>query len=122
MAASVQATKQQIAFYASTPAYRKVLELHGWGDLQSELHRLSLDGRWDAPTRAYTSELAFTSSLTTRGQFRMLWIGDPQVLPLDPVVSRRRSRAGSSRERAHRRSRSISGFASTPKQSTCGAR
>jgi hypothetical protein len=45
-----------------------------------------LDGRWDAPTRAYTSELAFTSSLTARGQFRMLWIGDPQVLPLDPVV------------------------------------
>ncbi len=44
------------------------------------------DGRWDAPTKAYTSELAFTSSLTARGQFRMLWIGDPQVLPLDPVV------------------------------------
>ena len=40
-------TRKQIAFYASTPAYRKVLELHGWGDLQTELHRLSLDGDWD---------------------------------------------------------------------------
>ena len=25
-------TKKQIAFYASTPAYRGVLDLHGWGD------------------------------------------------------------------------------------------
>lgn len=41
-------TRKQIAFYASTPAYRKVLELHGWGDLQDELHRLSLQGQWDA--------------------------------------------------------------------------
>ena len=45
-----------------------------------------VDGRWDAPTRAYTSDLAFTSSLTARGQFRMLWLGDPPVLPLEPVV------------------------------------
>jgi probable F420-dependent oxidoreductase len=29
-----QAVQQQIAFYGSTPAYRPVLELHGWGDLQ----------------------------------------------------------------------------------------
>lgn len=42
------ATRKQIAFYASTPAYRKVLELHGWGDLQTELHRLSREGDWDA--------------------------------------------------------------------------
>ena len=27
-------TKQQIAFYGSTPAYRPVLDVHGWGDLQ----------------------------------------------------------------------------------------
>lgn len=42
------ATRKQIAFYASTPAYRGVLELHGWGDLQTELHRLSREGQWDA--------------------------------------------------------------------------
>ena len=41
-------TRKQIAFYGSTPAYRKVLELHGWGDLHTELHRLSLQGQWDA--------------------------------------------------------------------------
>jgi probable F420-dependent oxidoreductase len=41
-----QGTKQQIAFYGSTPAYRGVLELHGWGDLQGELNRLSKQGDW----------------------------------------------------------------------------
>jgi probable F420-dependent oxidoreductase len=46
--AAAAATRKQIAFYGSTPAYRKVLELHGWGDLQDELHRLSLRGDWDA--------------------------------------------------------------------------
>jgi probable F420-dependent oxidoreductase len=46
MAAAVAATRTQIAFYASTPAYRPVLEMHGWGDLQPELRRLSKEGRW----------------------------------------------------------------------------
>ena len=43
---SKQATRQQIAFYGSTPAYRGVLELHGWGDLQPELNALSKQGEW----------------------------------------------------------------------------
>ena len=40
------ATRQQIAFYGSTPAYRKVLEIHGWGALQDELNTLSKQGKW----------------------------------------------------------------------------
>jgi probable F420-dependent oxidoreductase len=48
LATAVTATRKQIAFYGSTPAYRKVLELHGWGDLHDELHRLSKQGQWDA--------------------------------------------------------------------------
>jgi probable F420-dependent oxidoreductase len=39
-------TKAQIAFYGSTPAYRGVLELHGWGDLQDQLNGLSKQGKW----------------------------------------------------------------------------
>ncbi|MEZ4281668.1 MAG: LLM class F420-dependent oxidoreductase [Myxococcota bacterium] len=38
----------QIGFYGSTPAYRGVLEVHGWGDLQGELNRLSKRGEWQA--------------------------------------------------------------------------
>ncbi len=39
-------TRQQIAFYGSTPAYRPVLEIHGWGALQDELNTLSKQGEW----------------------------------------------------------------------------
>ena len=45
-AAADQAVRQQIAFYGSTPAYRPVLELHGWGDLHPELNTLSKRGEW----------------------------------------------------------------------------
>ena len=48
IAATDQGTRQQIAFYGSTPAYRAVLELHGWGDLQGELNSLSKAGDWVA--------------------------------------------------------------------------
>ena len=37
----------QLAFYGSTPAYRPVLDLHGWGDLHEALHAHSLRGEWD---------------------------------------------------------------------------
>jgi probable F420-dependent oxidoreductase len=46
MAAAAEAVKGQIAFYGSTPAYRPVLDLHGWGELQDDLNRLSKEGRW----------------------------------------------------------------------------
>jgi probable F420-dependent oxidoreductase len=46
MAKARAGTKQQIAFYGSTPAYRGVLELHGWGDAQGELNALSKQGKW----------------------------------------------------------------------------
>jgi probable F420-dependent oxidoreductase len=39
-------TRQQIAFYGSTPAYKPVLEIHGWGGLQEELNGLSKQGEW----------------------------------------------------------------------------
>jgi len=38
--------KRQIAFYGSTPAYRPVLDLHGWGDLQTDLNQMSKAGQW----------------------------------------------------------------------------
>ena len=41
------AMRRQVGYYASTPAYRPVLDLHGWGDLQSELYACSKEGRWD---------------------------------------------------------------------------
>jgi probable F420-dependent oxidoreductase len=45
-AAADRAVRAQIAFYGSTPAYRPVLELHGWGELGDALHKLSRASRW----------------------------------------------------------------------------
>ena len=39
-------SKSQIAFYASTPSYRRVLELHGWQDLIPRLNALLRRNRW----------------------------------------------------------------------------
>lgn len=38
--------RSTIAFYGSTPAYRPVLDHHGWSALGEELHRLSRAGAW----------------------------------------------------------------------------
>lgn len=46
MTEAAKGVRRQIAFYGSTPNYRPVLEHHGWGDLQSELNRLSKEGKW----------------------------------------------------------------------------
>ncbi|AHH19026.1 putative F420-dependent oxidoreductase [Nocardia nova SH22a] len=39
--------RRRLAFYASTPAYRPLFDLHGWTDTGIELTRLSKAGEWD---------------------------------------------------------------------------
>ncbi len=46
LAASAQAACRQLAFYASTRAYRPVLDPHGWGDLHEQLRPMSRAGQW----------------------------------------------------------------------------
>jgi alkanesulfonate monooxygenase SsuD/methylene tetrahydromethanopterin reductase-like flavin-dependent oxidoreductase (luciferase family) len=53
-------TRAQLAFYGSTPAYKVVLDAHGWGDLQPELNRLSKDGRWDVMSSLIDDEMLET--------------------------------------------------------------
>jgi len=38
---SIAAARERIAFYGSTQAYKPVLDIHGWGELQGELHMLN---------------------------------------------------------------------------------
>jgi probable F420-dependent oxidoreductase len=77
VAARAAGTRKQIAFYASTPAYRKVLELHGWGELQTELHRLSLKGDWEVMGSLIDDEIL--------GEFAV-------VAPIDEVAANVRDR------------------------------
>ena len=39
--------RMQIAFYASTPSYRPVFSLHGWGQISLQLSKLASRGKWD---------------------------------------------------------------------------
>jgi probable F420-dependent oxidoreductase len=57
MAAARAGVTQQIAFYGSTPAYRPVLELHGWGDLQDDLNRMSKEGKWKEMGELITDDI-----------------------------------------------------------------
>ncbi|MBK9180873.1 MAG: glycosyltransferase family 2 protein [Acidimicrobiales bacterium] len=42
----------------------------------------SVDGRWDAPRSDFDRSLAFLDDEADQGGFRVLWVGDPAVLPL----------------------------------------
>jgi probable F420-dependent oxidoreductase len=51
------ATRRQIAFYGSTPAYRPVLESIGAGALQDDLNRMSKQGRWEEMGTLITDDI-----------------------------------------------------------------
>lgn len=51
------AVRHQIAFYASTPAYRPVLEAEGFGELQEELRAMTKRGEWMAMGAKITDEM-----------------------------------------------------------------
>jgi probable F420-dependent oxidoreductase len=52
-----------LGFYGSTPAYRPVLETHGWGDLQPELRCLTKEGHWDQLGSVFNAEQVETLSV-----------------------------------------------------------
>ncbi|MGF1430587.1 TIGR03617 family F420-dependent LLM class oxidoreductase [Kitasatospora sp. LaBMicrA B282] len=62
--ANLAATRERLAFYASTPAYRPVLDHHGWGDLHEELHRLSVRSRWPEMTALIDDSVLNTFAVT----------------------------------------------------------
>ncbi len=49
--------KQQIAFYASTPAYVGVLDVHGWADVGPRLTERSKKGDWAGMADEITDEM-----------------------------------------------------------------
>ncbi|MBA3742893.1 TIGR03617 family F420-dependent LLM class oxidoreductase [Sporichthya sp.] len=57
LAAGRAATRKQLAFYSSTPAYRPVLDAHGWGELQPELQSLTRQNRWSEMDALITDEM-----------------------------------------------------------------
>ncbi|MEE3329439.1 MAG: TIGR03617 family F420-dependent LLM class oxidoreductase [Myxococcota bacterium] len=91
------AIKKQLAFYGSTPAYRPVLELYGWGDVQTDLNHMSKRGKWDEMGDLITDEIFDEFAFVARPEDyadeviaryggmvdRVAWnadIGDPDVV------------------------------------------
>ncbi len=75
--AQKDAAKKRISFYGSTPAYKSVLGVHGWGDLQPELNAMSKAGQW-----AEMGELITDDMLNAFGV-----MGEPQDIV--PEIKRR---------------------------------
>jgi probable F420-dependent oxidoreductase len=75
--ANAKPTRAQLAFYGSTPAYRAVLEHHGWGELGDELNVLSKRGEWEKMGDAITDEVLRAFAI----------VGEPDAIA--PEVERR---------------------------------
>ena len=49
--------RQQISFYASTPPYRPVFDIEGWGETADQLKSLAARGRWNEMPSLITDEM-----------------------------------------------------------------
>jgi probable F420-dependent oxidoreductase len=63
LAEGIKAAKAQIAFYGSTPTYRPVLDLHGWGDLHEQLNSLVRQGAWERMSELIDDEVLHTFAI-----------------------------------------------------------
>jgi probable F420-dependent oxidoreductase len=58
------ACKAQIGFYGSTPAYKVVLEQHGWESIQPELNNLTKKGLWQDIPNLISDEILESIAVT----------------------------------------------------------
>lgn len=84
--------RQTIAFYASTPSYRRILALHGWERVGERLSRLAIAGRWEEMPALVTDDVLHTfavvadsATVAARLRERAAGIID-RVLPYRPFT------------------------------------
>lgn len=58
--------RMQIAFYSSTPSYRSVMELHGWGGTAEKLSGFASKGEWAEMPMLITDEMLGEFCLITK--------------------------------------------------------
>ena len=58
--------RAQISFYASTPSYRSVMDLHGWAGVAEKLSAHAAKGEWTEMPLLITDEMLKTFCLVTR--------------------------------------------------------
>jgi len=64
--------REQISFYASTPPYRPVFDLEGWGNAADELKALASRGKWSEMPALITDEML------DRFALRGTWVDLPE--------------------------------------------
>jgi probable F420-dependent oxidoreductase len=74
---AIKVARDRIAFYGSTPGYRSVLELHGWGELQNELNFLMKQHRTEEMSNLIEDEILHTFAI----------VGEP-VDVVDEMIAR----------------------------------
>lgn len=84
LATAISTIRGQIAFYASTPAYKVILDCHGWGDLQPRLQQMTRENRWDLMNDLVNDEILHTFAV---------------VGPISEIADKIRSRVGSTIQR-----------------------
>jgi probable F420-dependent oxidoreductase len=60
IAAASAGVRALLSFYGSTPSYRPVLDVEGWGDLQPELNAMTKRGEWAAMPNLITEDMVDT--------------------------------------------------------------
>lgn len=60
--------RAQIAFYASTPTYRGVMELHGWGETADRLQAMARRSEWDQMGREISEHMLQTFAVVCEPQ------------------------------------------------------
>ncbi len=58
--AAIAATRNRVAFYGSTPAYKPVLEVHGWDHMQAQWLQMTREGRWADMADSVTDDMLET--------------------------------------------------------------
>jgi probable F420-dependent oxidoreductase len=59
-AAAARGVKSLLGFYGSTPSYKPVLDVEGWGELQPQLNALSKQGDWAGMAGLISDEMLHT--------------------------------------------------------------
>jgi probable F420-dependent oxidoreductase len=63
---ATRAVKGLLSFYGSTPSYKPVLDVEGWGDLQPELNAMSKRGEWAGMSGLITDDMVDTIAVRGR--------------------------------------------------------
>ena len=68
MQAAIAAVRQQVSFYASTPDYAAVMDLHGWSGVREDLSHLASRKQWADMPALVTDDMIDAFAVVCRPQ------------------------------------------------------